>query len=359
MKSKFIFLLFSLYILFIQCKKNADSEDKYIAPVFSETKEIIGKKMNSSFIFDFGRINHLDTMIISSGKTDINDYVFHLFSKTSGKYIKSFGTIGQGPGEITLPISGFSTDIKNNKIYCYDARQHKLVEYFIYTNNDEIIVASNDDVFPPQIQNASGERVFSLRENEFLTAYNGSIDASYRFIKTSFEDTISTYNQYPRLSEPEEFIRVEYSYFSYFGTIAVKPNGKKFVHATRSGCILEIFDCSEEIKPLKTKRFFEPSYKPPKRKDTRFPLVQKGDNSINGITNIFCTDKYIYATYSDSRGENNYNQIAVFDWNGDPVKLLLFSDSIISFVVENNDEKGYALVRDSNEDFCLIDFDIN
>lgn len=359
MKNKYLLLWFSIFLFFFQCKNKDDSDDYYAAPVFSETKEIKRNKLNSSFIFDFGQINQIDTLIISSGKTDVNDNVFHLFSKASGKYLKSFGAVGQGPAEITLPVSGFSIDRKRNKIYCYDTRQHKFVEYSLSKKNDEIIIQSHDDTFPPEIKNASGALVFSLGENNFLTAYNRSIDTSYRFIKTNLYDTISTYNQYPKLNEPEEFIRVEYSYFSYFGKMAVKPDGKKFVHATRSGCILEIFDCSEDIKPLQIKRFFEPSYKPPKRKDTRYPFVQKGENSINGISNLYCTDKYIYATYSDSRGENDYNQIAVFDWNGNPVKLLVFNDSIISYVVENNDEKGYALVLNSNEDFCLIDFKID
>lgn len=150
----------------------------------------------------------------------------------------------------------------------------------------------------------------------------------------------STYNQYPRLNEPEEFIRVEHAYFSYLGRLATKPDGKKFVHATQGGCILEIFDCSDSIRHLKTKRFFEPVYIPPKRKDTMYPFVREDPNSIQGIISISCTDKYIYTIYSDSPGENEYNQIAVFDWNGDAVRLFSFESGIISFVIEDNDKKG-------------------
>lgn len=358
MKSKYSHLIYILLALsFLQCKKQADSTDSYSPPLFPEKKEVITKRLNDSFIFDTGRINLIDTFIICSGKTDINEQPFHIFSRKSGEYIRSFGQIGQGPGEITLPVSGFSTDQQQNKIFFYDLRQFKLTEYSLYHTENEINVNAKDYTLPPEIRNIRGDRFISLGNDQFISAYNSSFDVSYRFIKTSLDDTIRTYNQYPRLSEPEEFIRVEYSYFSYMGALATKPDGKKFVHATRGGCILEIFDCSDWIKPLKTKRFFEPAYKAP-RKDTRYPFIQWDSNSINGISVIRCTDTYIYAIYSDSRGENTYDQIAVFDWNGDPVKLFSFENGIISFVIENNDKKGYALIRDPDHDVCLVDFDL-
>ena len=142
MKNKHIVFLFSIFLFFLQCKKSAESVDEgYAAPVFPETKEITVECLNDSFIFDIGSIDQLDTLLICSGKTDINDYVFHLFSKNSGAYIKSFGTIGQGPGEILWPVMGYSTDRKEDKVYCYDAMQTKMVEYAIRNHNGEIVVA--------------------------------------------------------------------------------------------------------------------------------------------------------------------------------------------------------------------------
>ena len=118
MKKKHVFFLFLACFAFVQCKKSAESVDEgYAAPVFPETKEITVECLNDSFIFDIGGIDQLDTLLICSGKTDINDYVFHLFSKNSGAYIKSFGTIGQGPGEILWPVMGYSTDQKEDKLH--------------------------------------------------------------------------------------------------------------------------------------------------------------------------------------------------------------------------------------------------
>ena len=83
----------------------------------------------------------------------MNDYVFHLFSKNSGAYIKSFGTIGQGPGEISWPVMGYSTNRKESKVYCYDAMQTKMVEYAIRNRNGEIIVEANECMLPPEAKN--------------------------------------------------------------------------------------------------------------------------------------------------------------------------------------------------------------
>ncbi|RNC63796.1 6-bladed beta-propeller [Proteiniphilum sp. X52] len=359
MKMNYNYILCVLFILFfLQCKNQDDSTDAYFPPVFPETQEVVTKRLNDSFIFDTGLINFIDTFIICSGKTDINEHPFHLFSKKSGDHVRSFGQIGQGPGEIILPVSGFSTDRNQNKVFFYDTRQFKLTEYSLYYTENEIAVNTKDYMLPPEIRNVRSEMFFSLGNNEFLSAYNNSYDTSYRFIKTNIDDTISTYNQYPKLNEPEEFVRVEHAYFANLGRFATKTDGKKFAHATQGGCILEIFDCSDRITLLQTKRFFEPVYIPPKRKDTMYPFVQVDPNSIHGITSIACTDKYIYTIYSDRRGENEYHQIAAFDWYGDPVKLFSFERGIISFVIEDNDKKGYALMRDPDHDVSLVSFDL-
>ena len=118
------------------------------------------------------------------------------------------------------------------KVYCYDAMQTKMVEYAIRNHNGEIVVEANECMLPPETKNTRGDMCFSIGNGQFITAYSSFFGNSYRFIKTASVDTVSTYNEYPRLNEPDEFIAVEHSYFSYMGRLAVKPNGKKFVHAS-------------------------------------------------------------------------------------------------------------------------------
>ena len=361
MKNKHIVFLFSLFLFFLQCKNSTESVDEgYAAPVFPETKEITVECLNDSFIFDIGGIDQLDTLLICSGKTDINDYVFHFFSKNSGAYIKSFGTIGQGPCEISWPVMGYSTDRKEDKVYCYDAMQTKMVEYAIRNHNGEIVVEANEYMLPPETKNTRGDMCFSIGNGQFITAYSSFFGNSYRFIKTASVDTVSTCNEYPRLNEPDEFIAVEHSYFSYMGRLAVKPNGKKFVHATWSGCILEIFDCKETIRPSVTKRFFEPEYKVTK-KNVKYPFVQCAENVVNGIWGMACTDARIYAKYrDDSRYKNSGTLIAVFDWEGNPAGMLHFDDGLYDVVIENNDKYGYAIMRDKKyEGIKLVKFKID
>lgn len=84
----------------------------------------------------------------------------------------------------------------------------------------------------------------SLKNDHFIAAYSASKGVSYRFVKEDKKDTITTYNKYVKLSEPDEFQRVEAGYFLYLSRLAVSTDGTKLANATTSGCILEIFDVS-------------------------------------------------------------------------------------------------------------------
>lgn len=345
----------SLIICFLySCNSNNKNIIKYSAPNFTNELDVNSEILNKDFIFDIGRINLIDTFLICSGKTNINNNSFHIFSTRSGTYLNSFGDIGQGPGEISSAITGFSVDTKNKIVYAYDLGQYKLVSFSIndVLNND---LYAKDVYFPHQFDDINSHQFLFLKNDEFLVGYS----RLNRFVKTSLTDTITTTNTYPKLEEPQNFEKVEHAYFSYLGSMKVKPDGKKFVHATRSGCIMEIFDCSENsIKPLKTKRFFKPVYES-KYRNMNFPYVGKSANAVNGIENISCTNEYIYANYNENTGENTFNQIAVFDWDGNPIKLLSFKDKVISVVLEENNHIGYALVWDSEDDVNLIKFRIN
>jgi len=349
--NKIFSVLLIVYFL-CYCSSNNDII-KYSAPNFKNELEINSEILNEDFIFDIGRISLMDTFLICSGKTNINNNSFHIFSKHSGIYITSFGNIGQGPGEISSAITEFNVDTKNKIVYAYDLRQYKLVSFSInkVLNNNSY---SKDLILPHQISDINSSHILYLNNNEFLIGYS----RLNRFVKTSTNDTIASINIYPILSEPDGFEKVEKSYFSYLGSMAAKPDGGKFVHATRSGCIMEIFDCSDrKIHILNTKGFFKPIYES-KYRNENFPYVAKSSDAVNGIENISCTDKYIYANYNGNIGDNAFNQIAVFDWYGNPIKLLSFKDKVISTVFEENNRVGYALVWDCEDDVNLVRFDI-
>ena len=339
--------------LLYSCSGNQQEGMKYVAPVFKKQLNVKAKTLNDDFIFDIGRIHLMDTFLICPGKTDINNNCFHIFSKRSGDYIKSFGDIGQGPGEISSIIRGFCVDDKNMMVYVFDLGQNKYVSFSIndVLNNE---LYAEDIYFPYLLDNILSYNFLYLNNEEFLVGYS----RLNRFVKTSLEDTIATTNIYPELDEPRDYKKVEEAYFFYLGCMAAKPDGKKIVHATRGGCILEILDCSgNKIQPLQTKRFFKPVYDSSHR-NANYPYVSKSDDAVNGIVSISCTNKYIYANYSDNKGENAFNQIAVFDWDGNPVKMLSFEDRVISAVFEEDNHTGYALVWDSDDDVNLITFKI-
>jgi len=123
-----ICVLMTCFIVCISCSR---STDEYNAPIFKETIEVALEVLNDDISFNYGTIDYVDTLLIISNKTTLNKNTFHIFSANSGKYIKSFGASGRGPGETFFTAPKFSIDYKTRKIYVYDTNLRKLIEYSI------------------------------------------------------------------------------------------------------------------------------------------------------------------------------------------------------------------------------------
>lgn len=333
-------IFFSL--LLIQCRYvEGGDESAYKHPVFNKKQHVEIVDFNSEFVFGIGSLGIVDTFLVYAGKTDINNLCYHLFSTQTGKYIKSFGQKGQGPGECSVIGFNLGFDHKEKIMHVYDLQMTKLISYYLLDviNNEYY---TQDWYFPHDIRFVMNQYVVPLRGDTFLVA-NSHFN---RFMVTSLKDTIYSANEYPRLEEPKEYINVEKSYFFYHGCLASRPDGKRFVYGTRGGCIMEIYDCSDDqISLVKENRFFKPDYETSQRGESK-PYIKLKKGSIWGISEFSCTNKYIYAEYTEGTIDDNPT-IAVFDWEGNPVKQLLFEGKIISVTIHENDMDGYALIISS------------
>lgn len=338
--TKQVVYLIGLLLLFTQCK-HQKVENTYSKPIFQTSVNRQFQKIDNGFLFGPGALQMMDSFLIIECKTNINDNSIHVFNKISGKYITSFGTIGSGPGELSDPVSRVTIDAKKRNIYICDLSKNKLVTF----NLDKIINNKNNfyeetELYPELKNNVA---FFSITNNNFLAAYTAFENNSHRFVKGNLNDTISTYNQYIRLSEPEGYEHVEKSYFSYKSSIAVNPEGTKFVSATKSGLILETFDISgNKIKPIAVKRFYEPVYEVSNR-ESKYPFIIKNKNAVEGTMGLRATNKYIYNLLNETSDPNIRNEIAVFDWEGNPVKKYVLDCNILSLSVDEKENKAYIL----------------
>ena len=101
-----IFKLYLISTLFIAVSCGGSPSDlKYVAPEFKEILNRSVTVLNDEFLYrsiDYVVIS--DSLLITAFQTPSTSGYFHIFNKYTGKYLKSFGGIGRGPGELTHPL---------------------------------------------------------------------------------------------------------------------------------------------------------------------------------------------------------------------------------------------------------------
>jgi hypothetical protein len=183
--------------------------------------------------------------------------------------------------------------------------------------------------------------VYHVKSDIFLGGYAGF---RYRFglVKDGAgKDTIAGYNQYPPIPKEEENgEEVRSPFFFYMSSMAVKPDGSKFVNVTQCGLIMEIFNITDnKIIPETIHRYYKPNYT--YNKKNKYVNLDKSEMD-SYVTKA--TDKYIYVILTEEyRGKSLNSKLAVFDWSGMPVKQYVVDHRMYYFCIDEEDGKVYAL----------------
>ena len=346
MKSFKFFIIAGIAMFFCIGCKDRTAKPEYAEPDFGKEIKADISTLNTDFLFSYGSLKVIDSLIIYSGVSDISDKTFHVFSKNTGAYITSFGNIGRAQNEVSQPAMGFTLDKERKILYVFDNPQRKTVAFSL----EKIIAGANDYArevkLPSCVANVRSKNFLYLN-NSFLAGYT----YNDRFLACTENDSITSSNIYPKLDEPSEYKNVEESYFLFTANMAAKPDGCKFVHATSSGCILEIWNFDgKNLKQETVKRFIKPDYEVRDR-DMPYPMVIP-KSTVPGIMSVACSDQHIYANYNDVTPEPS-GTIAVFDWKGSPKKKYLVGKKILAFDADG-DDAVYALVIDADENIELI-----
>lgn len=347
MRKNTIKILTILFVFFCHSCRNNNCTLEYVEPSFEKELEINVDVLNNDFLFNIGSIKVVDTLIIFSGATDVSDKAFHIFSKNTGKYLTSFGNIGRAKGELTQLSAGFSIDKERRIMYVFDTNQGKTITYSL----DKVLSGNPDYAkeihLPDIVTNVSSTRFFYLK-NSFLVGY----PYCGRFLVCSETDSITSNDFYPTLDEPEQYKQVEHRYFFRLGCMSVKPDGDMFVHATRGGCILEVWKYDgKTLSPYIIKGFFKPNYLSTNR-DMNYPTVRINTDDPYGISALSCSNQYIYAIYDNNPGGWS-KKIAVFDWKGNPQKIYVTNHNLMTIDVDN-DNAIYALAIDEDGNIELV-----
>ena len=330
---------YAILLLFVIVSCNSDDYG-YIAPEFKQTLDRSVSILNDEFIFSYSTyLTIVDSLLIAAFKTNSTTGYFHIFSKHTGEYLKSFSGIGHGPGELLNGSLSFSTDPVNKKLYVPKESNDSRVVVF------DISLAMEREFVPFEEIEANRSPGFMrgdlhFKDDIFLVAHKRE---SFRYaLVNSASDTIATYYTYPVINEVDK--NNEMNRIAYYGVnfyVNIKPDRTKLVSTTTTGLLMEIFDISnEKIELLYLWRYIKPSY------EIRSGIVFSSGKD-KGVGNFQVTDSYIYGIYFDEEDRSS-NNIWVFDWEGVPVKRYQLDKNVYRIAID--EEAGFAYVQIHNDE---------
>ncbi|MBQ2787412.1 MAG: 6-bladed beta-propeller [Bacteroidaceae bacterium] len=92
---------------------NINNEEFKLSSIFSNYSLLSLENSKSSFIGEISKIEYYDSLLLVLDKKHLSK--IFVFNNTDGKFYRTIGKIGQGPGEY-LSLNDFSIDKENNKV---------------------------------------------------------------------------------------------------------------------------------------------------------------------------------------------------------------------------------------------------
>jgi len=335
------------------------------SPVFPESREVKVTPLVNDFLFDGSR--HFEMADIGDYFVIVNfleNKYFHILEKETGAYVKSFGSYGRGPGELSsYPKIGLNED----KSVFYVFQYAGAMNYFWSYKADDILFDKNVlPVWEDQIKLFldEGEK-YPGAASDFVAWQDRRVFVRNRLHRFEVQDTLGNtlylYDKYPvvPLNQASDSVYFHDSYIH--AAFALKPDMSRLVMASNYGCILEIFtvDVSGTIEKEIEKRFHPPLIEDNKNGRPKYYT----DGQVLGISTLSVTDDHIYAKYNGKRyyaeGPVLYpHTIAVFDWSGNPIRRYVLDWSIENFIIDNQYSRCYLVGIDPNDETLLGYFDL-
>lgn len=265
------------------------------------------------------------------------DQMLHIIDIDSGKLEKSFLNYGRGADEISVAVE-FSMNHSTNVISIYDYQQQR-----VYNINVDSILLDKEAFSRIDISNfGKPSSLYPANENHWIcycSTGNSLKEKMERFFRINNTSIVEHYDTFP-LVDPDDIYNV-YQYQK----IAFSTDKEKMVVGTMFGAIFEIFDVSRGIKNMKTSYYIKPEYS---------PEVGPSDKTVLGFIDLYATNNFIYSSYSGTlASENSFKNIAIFDWNSNPVKILKTKYNIYKICVDKEDKKLYAILYDDANNFHI------
>ena len=328
-------MLLFLVAVFPGCK--SDRLGVYSPPRFKETVEEEFEIVSDEI---FG-VNAISDMVVYGSKIIVcapnleDGTILHIYDKESGEPLMHTLNSGRGPKELIYP-GNMSFNGDSGTMTFLDLIASKRLDIDV----DGLMEHGLDAVEEVYWQSPLWSTHNIVLSNGSLHTYNISYlqrDTS-SVVRLELIDNdgklLSTYNEFPVIDDDRKRFMMYNNEL-----IAVSPDEEKFAITSTLGGILETFSMKGgELRNIATKYFIEPD----------FTLEGDYSNLIASFCDLYATDEVLLAAYG---GETEFgtgiNNIAIFDWNGNPLKLIRTGHRIERLCLDSEDNALYAMIQDS------------
>ena len=341
--------IFIFAIIFtISCSHKEKEPKEYFKKVFN----IESNKLNVDTykINSFGRIIPFENQQLLIKENYMGESLLDQIYYTKDS-IRSFAQIGSGPDEYIM--LRLMQKANSEKLKMLDIQKKQIITKDLNGNTSNILNLQQMPLAAIQINDKyiiSG--LMNRDEND---------DKRYAILNSKGE-YIKSFGSFPNDKNESEIKSRVLAYQDY---MVCNPSMNRFATVCSSGAIFELYQIDTTPQLIKSYHDIYPVY----INDSRpgYNSIRHGKENIIGYTDIYATDKYIYALYSGKKLEvhNNEgmmnakltNDIFIYNWDGERICRLVSDVKLFNLCVTDDNQKLIALGW--KDDFNLYSFDLS
>ena len=332
-----------IFILFIL---TACTGDKDLLSLFENEKKIkseIIELSDNDIIAKPFLLTFLDSFITLS---DVYGDKLFTAIDLSKKNAFRFGKIGHGPGEFL--IGTFCSRYNSTRdLYLFNSPAKKLYK----TSIDSFI--RNPDYNPRKHLTFNAPEIVKLNMfSDSLFIAQGRFGEYRLALYNNKGEILNAILKYPQYKESNN----QYYYsLVYQGKLSIKPDDLKFVHITYKSSNIGFYEIKDEKIHVIKEIFLQNPIMQLTPVGNMYACIPDKD-CIYGYLDVYTTKKFIYALYSDDKVNDNEassSNILVFDWNGQPIKILKLDNKVTFICASDNDSFIYAISHNDEKIFIL------